>query len=194
LRRSIEQVIMDHENWLDLADLYAAAALDTAELGQFEAHLGAGCSLCQARIRETREALAGIAVALEPVPPAPAIKERILERVEAEQPGLVFIHADEGEWVEAEPGIFAKFLNIEKDRGRITALVRLAPGSRYAAHRHLGTEEVLVLEGSCYCGGRLLRKGDYHRAEAGSTHVDMRTEEGSLMLITAPLQSETLAQ
>jgi hypothetical protein len=50
----------------------------------------------------------------------------------------------------------------------------------------------LVLDGSCYCGGRLLRKGDYHRAEVGSVHVDMRSDEGSLMLISAPLQSDML--
>jgi len=85
------------------------------------------------------------------------------------------------------------FIEMALEKGyRITALVRLAPGSRYAAHRHLGTEEVLVLEGSCYCGGRLLRKGDYHRAEVGSVHVNMRSDEGSLMLISAPLQSDML--
>ena len=104
----------------------------------------------------------------------------------------MFIRANEGSWIEAEPGIFAKILNMDAERGRITALVRMAPGSRYAAHRHLGTEEVLVLEGSCYCGGRLLRKGDYHRAEVGSVHVDVRSDEGSLMLISAPLRSDML--
>lgn len=184
---------MDHENWLELADFYAAGALNSEELAQFEAHLSASCPECQERIRQTQEALTGIALALEPTPPASTIKERIFERIDAEQPGLVFIHADEGTWIEAEPGIFAKILNMDKERGYFTALVRLAPGARYAAHRHQGSEEVLVLEGSCYCGGRLLRKGDYHRAEVGSTHVDMRTDEGSLMLITAPLQNEMLA-
>jgi len=183
---------MDHENWLELAGVYAADALDGEDLTEFEAHLAAGCSLCQARIRETHEALAGISDSLEPISPAPAVKEKILERIDLEQPGLVFIHANEGSWIEAEPGIFAKILNMDAERGRLTALVRLAPGSRYAAHRHLGTEEVLVLEGSCYCGGRLLRKGDYHRAEVGSVHVDMRSDEGSLMLISAPLQSDML--
>ena len=183
---------MDHENWLELADVYAAEALDGEDLSEFNAHLAAGCPLCQARIRETHEALAGISFSLEPISPEPALKERILERIDAEQPGLVFIRANEGSWIEAEPGIFAKILNMDAERGRVTALVRLAPGSRYAAHRHLGTEEVLVLEGSCYCGGRLLRKGDYHRAEVGSVHVDMRSDEGSLMLISAPLQSDML--
>ena len=184
---------MDHENWLELADFYAAGALDAEALGHFEAHLAAGCRECSTRVSETRAVLAVLPAALEPVVPPPAVKEKILKQIDSEPPGLVFIHADEGEWVEAEPGIFAKILNMDQERGRLMALVRLAPGARYAAHRHIGTEEVLVLEGSCYCGGRLLRKGDYHRAEVGSVHVDMRTDEGSLMLISAPLQSETLS-
>jgi quercetin dioxygenase-like cupin family protein len=183
---------MDHENWLETADFYVAGVLDPDELAEFKAHLSAGCLQCGTRIRETQEALAAIPASLQALSPAPAIKDRLLTRIESENAGLVFIDADEGAWVEAEPGIFAKILNMDAEHGRLTALVRLAPGSRYAAHRHVGTEEVFVLEGSCYCGGRLLRKGDYHRADIGSVHVDMRTDEGSLMLISAPLQSEML--
>ncbi|HEY1232032.1 MAG TPA: cupin domain-containing protein [Candidatus Binatia bacterium] len=184
---------MDHENWLEIADFYVAGVLESNELAEFKAHLSAGCLQCQTRIRETQDAIAAIPASLEAISPAPAVKERILTRIDTEKAGLVFIHADEGAWIETEPGIFAKILNMDGERGRLTALVRLAPGSRYAAHRHLGSEEVLVLEGSCYCGGRLLRKGDYHRAEVGSIHVEMRTDEGSLMLISAPLQSEMLS-
>jgi ChrR Cupin-like domain len=184
---------MDHENWLEIADFYVTGVLEPDELTQFETHLSAGCLQCQTRIRETQEAIAAIPASLETISPAPAVKERLLTRIDLEKAGLVFIDADEGAWIEAERGIFAKILNMDAEHGRLTVLVRLAPGSRYAAHRHLGTEEVLVLEGSCYCGGRLLRKGDYHRAEVGSIHVDMRTDQGSLMLISAPLQSEMLS-
>ena len=184
---------MDHENWLEIADFYVAGVLEADELAEFKAHLSAGCLQCQTRIRETQEAIVAIPASLEAISPAPAVKERILKRIDSEKAGLVFIHADEGAWIEAEPGIFVKVLNTDTESRRLTALVRLAPGSRYAAHRHLGSEEVLVLEGSCYCGGRLLRKGDYHRAEVGSIHVDMRTDEGSLMLISAPLQTEMLS-
>lgn len=184
---------MDHENWLDLADIYAAGALDGDELSRFEAHLSEGCLQCQARIRETREALARLSVSLEPITPADSVKARLLERIDSEKPGLVYIHTDDGKWIDVEPGIVAKILNLDTERRRVTALVRMAPGSSYADHRHLGTEEVLVLEGSCYCGGRLLRPGDYHRAEPGSIHLDTRTDEGSLMLVIAPLQNEILA-
>ena len=167
--------------------------MDGNELGRFEEHLSDGCLQCHARIRETQEALAGVSVSLEPITPADSVKARLLKRIDSEKPGLVYIHANEGKWIDVEPGIVAKILNLDTERRRVTALVRMAPGSAYADHRHLGTEEVLVLEGSCYCGGRRLRPGDYHRADAGSIHLDTRTDEGSLMLVIAPLQNEMLA-
>ena len=60
-------------NW---QDVYAAEALDGEDLSEFNVHLAAGCPLCQARIRETHEALAGISFSLEPISPAPALKEK----------------------------------------------------------------------------------------------------------------------
>src|SRR4026208_2301786 len=169
---------MDHENWLETADFYVAGFLEPDELAEFEAHLAAGCLQCHTHIRETQEAIAAIPASLETISPAPAVKQRLLEWVDLEKAGLVFINADEGAWIEAEPGIFAKILRMGPARGLLTARVRLAPGSRYAAHRHLGSEEVLVLEGSCYCGGRLLRQGDYHCAEIRRRHGGDRAHGG----------------
>jgi len=91
------------------------------------------------------------------------------------------------------PGVRAKVLNLDADRQRVTALVRMDPGSRFDNHRHTRTEELVVIEGSCYCGGKLLRKGDYHRAEAGSIHLDTFTNDGSLMLIITSVQNELLS-
>jgi anti-sigma factor ChrR (cupin superfamily) len=127
------------------------------------------------------------------VQPSADLKTRVLERVDSDKPGLIFVHAGEGEWLEVLPGIFAKILKQDIVNKKITAIVRMAPGARYEDHRHSETEELLVLEGSCYSGGRLLRKGDYHRAEPGSYHYDIRTEEGSLMLLIAPIQNEPVS-
>jgi hypothetical protein len=178
---------MAHEDWFELADAYALDSLDGEDLRGFEAHLSAGCSQCQSRVRETQTVLSAIPSTLAPVTPPESVKARVWERIGPEEPGYVFIHADEGTWIEVRPGIAAKILNLDKEQQRVTAIVRMAPGTGYADHEHSGVEEVLVLEGSCYCGGRLLRRGDYHRAEVGSSHRDTRTEEGSLMLVTAPI-------
>lgn len=183
---------MEHDAWLEQAEFFALGALAGEELRAFEAHLAAGCAQCRKTIQETTRALDQLPAALAPIAPAPSQKSRLFERIDSENPGLTFVHANEGDWPEMLPGIFVKVLHRDDKTGVVTALCRMAPGSRYANHRHTQTEEVLVLEGSCYCGGRLLRKGDYHRAEPSSYHYDTRTDEGSLMLLKTALQNEML--
>jgi len=186
-------MIVSHEELLDLADVYALGALDGDELAQFQAHLSSGCPECRTRIKETGAALAFLPHNSKPLTPPDSSKSRLFEQIDAEKPGLSFIFAHDGEWQEMAPGVTAKVLNMDPDRQRVTALVRMAAGSRYDNHRHTRTEELVVIEGSCYCGGKLLRKGDYHRAEAGSIHLDTRTDEGSLMLIITSVQNEMLS-
>ncbi len=77
---------MNHEQWLEQADVYALGALDGEELRLFEAHLATGCAICEARLRETREALAIMPNALPEAPPPPALRARVLERIVAERP------------------------------------------------------------------------------------------------------------
>lgn len=184
---------MEHKEWLERAELFALSALDNEEQSQFEGHLSAGCPLCKTRVRETEEMLAQLPASLEPLTAPDSVKRRVFEQVDKNKPGYHFVHAAEGEWCEMEPGVFAKLLSMDEERQRVTALVRMEKGSRYTDHRHAQTEEILVLEGSCYCGGRLMRKGDYHRAEAGSIHFDTHTDEGSLMLVITSAQNEMLA-
>ena len=77
---------MNHEQWLEQADVYAAGALDGQELAGFEAHLAAGCAICAERIRETREALTLLPRALPAVPPPSALRARVLGAIAAERP------------------------------------------------------------------------------------------------------------
>ena len=51
---------MNHEEWLERAEIYALGALDGAELSQFEAHLAAGCSLCETQVRRLDERARGL--------------------------------------------------------------------------------------------------------------------------------------
>ena len=41
---------MNHEEWLERAEIYAAGALDGAELAEFEAHLAAGCAAMRSEL------------------------------------------------------------------------------------------------------------------------------------------------
>ena len=183
---------MSHEELLDLADVYVLGALDGDELSQFERHLSAGCSECRARVKAAGEVLTLMPGSYEQLTPSANTKTKIFEQIDADKPDFQFVHAAEGEWQEMAPGIVAKILSMDETRQRVTALVRMERGSSYSNHRHTRTEELFVIEGSCYCGGRLLKAGDYHRAEAGSIHLDTHTDEGSLMLLITSVQNEML--
>jgi quercetin dioxygenase-like cupin family protein len=184
---------VEHQDWLERAEFFALSTLDGEELTQFDAHLSSGCNLCLAKIRETEEMLARLPVSLEVLKAPDGVKRRVFEQIDNDKAGYHFVYDAEGEWREMEPGVFAKLLYMDAGRQRVTALVRMKKGSRSTNHRHTQTEEILVLEGSCYCGGQLMQKGDYHRAEAGSIHLDTHTDEGSLMLIITSAQNEMLA-
>ena len=184
---------MEHEEWLERAEFYALGILESDELAQFAAHLASNCALCKGKIRETTETLAQLPASLEPLPPPVSAKTKIFQYIDKVKPDYHFVLAAEGDWQQVAPGIVAKVLSMDTAQQRVTALVRMEKGSRYANHRHTLTEELFVLEGSCYCGGRLLKAGDYHRAEAGSIHTDTYTDEGSLMLLITSAQNEMLA-
>ena len=184
---------MEHEEWLEQAEFYALSILQGDEPAQFEAHLSSGCVLCKARVRETVELFFQLPSSLEPIAPPASAKTRVFEAIAKEKPDYQFVHAVEGELREMAPGIVAKILSMDETHQRVTALVRMEQGSRYTNHRHTLTEELFVLEGSCCCGGRLLKAGDYHRAEAGSIHLDTHTDEGSLMLLITSAENEMFA-
>lgn len=76
---------MTHEEWLQKGDIYALGALDGQELKEFEAHLGAGCAICEAYVRETRETLMLLHRTLVPMTPSPSVKTRLLDEITSEK-------------------------------------------------------------------------------------------------------------
>jgi anti-sigma-K factor RskA len=75
---------MAHEEWFEKGEIYATGALDGEELKAFEAHLSAGCSICEAYVQETRETLRMLHRALVPMTPSPSIKARLLDEIARE--------------------------------------------------------------------------------------------------------------
>jgi len=106
--------------------------------------------------------------------------------------GLTFIKAVEGAWRELAPGVTAKVLSFDMTSRRATTLLRFAPGTSYAPHRHTEVEELYVLEGGCSIAGREMAIGDYHRAEAGTEHYDTSTDDGCLLLVISSPANEML--
>lgn len=74
---------MNHNEWLEKAEIYALGALDGEELAEFEAHLASGCRVCEERLRETRETLTSLSRSLGPLDPPSAARARLLRQVGA---------------------------------------------------------------------------------------------------------------
>ncbi|HWW75527.1 MAG TPA: cupin domain-containing protein, partial [Pyrinomonadaceae bacterium] len=67
--------------------------------------------------------------------------------------GYLVVRKDEGKWrPTGDAGISYKLLYADRERGTYTTLVRMEPGARIPAHRHVGVEQCLVLEGDLRAG------------------------------------------
>ena len=109
-----------------------------------------------------------------------------------EYPGFSIVRSNEGEWEEIAKGVSLKPLFVDQDRGYATALIRMRPGVGYPKHRHVETEECYVLDGDLQIGGQTFRAGDYVRAEAGSIHEGIYSEQGCTLLILSSQRNEIL--
>jgi len=89
-------------------------------------------------------------------------------------------------------GILVRRLAVDRAKDQVTMIVRMAAGTAYPAHRHGGAEECFVLEGDLRVGDRLLRGGDFQRAEAGSLHPIQSTDGGCVLLIVSSTTDELL--
>ena len=114
-------------------------------------------------------------------------------RAKLSVPGITTIRMSDAaasRWHPRAPGIDVKILF--DDSRTMTTLVRFAAGARLASHRHHGVEETTVLQGYCYLGAvnlndetlnMRLNPGDYQLAEDGSTHPEVTSPEGCVLLI-----------
>jgi len=96
-------------------------------------------------------------------------------------PGLRFsVDADDVPWRSTRtPGVawFPVHGGDGKRPGDAAVLIRMEPGCGYPPHRHLGVEEVLVLQGGYRDEFGTHESGDYVRYEAGSVHAPVALGE-----------------
>ena len=84
-------------------------------------------------------------------------------------------------------GIFLHTLRRDTATGDATVLIRMHPGCSYPAHKHVGMEEVLILQGGYRDERGEHCAGDYLINEAGSTHSPVAlddTEDCIMLAIT----------
>ena len=156
------------------------------------AHL-AECSACAATWAAQAEAWSTLALALEPVEPPAALWERVqgslagasrFEHLVARASQLLdlsvarvrelFAGIEQSEnWVPS-PWEGLSLFHIDPGPRRASALagfVRLAPGTTFPEHRHLGPEEMLVLQGSLTTSdGLAFRAGGEFASQQGHVH------------------------
>ena len=167
---------------LALAD--AIGALDPDERVDLETRLAALPSSVRAEVAQLYDASVEIAATAIGEHPSPRVRDALLAKVGT--PANHTITAAEGEWVDTGvPGIRVKILAIDRERDRVTMLLRGEPGARYPAHRHSGPEECYVIRGSAVVEGRLLHAGDFHHAEGDSDDDELWTDDGVEVLIVA---------
>jgi anti-sigma factor ChrR (cupin superfamily) len=94
-------------------------------------------------------------------------------------PTSVYVTVADRPWVERRPGVQWKVLWEEGDRR--TVLMRYAPGATIPRHRHLGDEQIWVLEGSVTDDTGTCTAGNYARRPPGCVHT-VTSRDGALVL------------
>ncbi|MBI1963050.1 MAG: cupin domain-containing protein [Candidatus Rokubacteria bacterium] len=94
-------------------------------------------------------------------------------------PASLFVDVAGRPWQERRPGVHWKVLWEEGDRRAV--LVRYDPGAVVPRHRHLGDEQIFVLEGEVADDTGVCTRGNYARRPPGCVHT-VRSPEGALVL------------
>lgn len=170
---------------------YALRALPANECSELESHIG-DCSECREELEALRPVIHVFADWPSDIlrPPAP-LWGRLVQRVAGDsggEPSLVpeARWVDEPPWTEVAPGISCKLLETETAKGRVSMLVRLAPGVAYPPHSHADTEELHLLDGELWIDDRKLYAGDYNRSERGTGDNRVWSETGcTCVLVTS---------
>lgn len=131
--------------------------------------------------------LQALAASLQPIPPPPALKAKILQRVrsQAAPTRLLTLRADDGDWVPFVPGVEMKMLFEDPARRSRSLLIRMQPGATVPGHPHPDHEECLVLDGEISIGDLTVRAGDYHLAPKGLSHPAITSRTGALLFVRA---------
>jgi anti-sigma factor ChrR (cupin superfamily) len=193
----------------ELAALRALGVLESDESDAFSCLLEES-----AEARHELMAFEGVAEAMAKArvigpQPSPGLRARILQAAESAKAranleahlkqlapkssdGLAFVRDAAGSgWFRLPiAGAFVKVLSYDGANGYATVLGKLEAGARYPTHAHRQPEDVFMLSGDLHFGSVTLHAGDFHHAEAGTTHQENWSEHGCVLL--AVLSKEDL--
>lgn len=173
----------------DRAADYVMGMLSAEERAKIERAAAADPALA-AEIARLNEELSPLLLDAPEVEPPADLFDRIKaaiahDRTAIEIPGSRTVRAGEGKWEFICPGIERKMLWHDRDKKRITFLIRAQAGAEFPAHHHDDDEEAYVLSGDLCFDDLVLNAGDYHLARPGVQHPVGRTRGGCMLLVTA---------
>lgn len=157
-----------HLDVCDWADAYALGALEAGDCSTFEGHL-AGCARCRKAVAEGARALGHVTSLLAGSAPEPRLRQEILDLSEAPRLPLDLKAFD---WQEIAPGVRVHVVREEPARDMRACLVWADPGATHARHRHLGGENILVLQGAIRDERGTYRPGEICRSRTDSVHSE----------------------
>lgn len=136
------------------------------------------------QVRAEDELLAGLAALAPPADPPEGLFAAIEAGIDASASAQIeTLRADEGEWTQLSDKIWKKILFSDSRTGKSMYLLRCAAGAVIPKHKHDHDEQAFVIEGEFWVGGLLVKAGDFHMAQAGSIHPEIRSPTGCLVLL-----------
>jgi anti-sigma factor ChrR (cupin superfamily) len=191
-----------NDSLAELAALHSAGALPEAEAREYAERV--------ARDPAARQEAAVFAAVVEALaqsmprilPPSPDLKARILLQAEqskarnaavaqikqllpaADHYGFSFLKAAASSgWLPLPvKGAFVKLLSFDDRSDHAVVLGRLDAGARYPSHTHHCGEDIFMISGDLHLGGEVLHAGDFHHADAGSSHGVNWSENGCVLM------------
>jgi anti-sigma factor ChrR (cupin superfamily) len=174
----------------ELTSAYALQALSAGEAETAAAHI-ANCPACRRELESLRRVVEQfVSWPTDVLRPPASLQARLAQRIAGETgkppappPPPQWTEPD---WEQVAPGIECKLLAADRERSRISMLVRLAPDASYPSHTHAGVEELHLLDGELWIDDRKLLPGDYNYGPPGTGDARVWSETGcTCVLITS---------
>jgi anti-sigma factor ChrR (cupin superfamily) len=187
---------LTREEFEDKASAYALGALSLHEIRVFEDLISSFDEGELKDLDELERTVAALAFLAEPVAPSPSVKDKLLAQINSQTTNkksdlskvlqTVTVRADEGDWIDFEPGIQIKPLFNDQFNKTVTTLMRMQPGSSLPEHKHIGVEQCYVISGEMIVGETHYVAGDFFVAMPDTIHKTVTSEIGGLILIVSP--------
>ena len=188
----IGQTNLNHCEMAELVCAYALEVLSASEARAIQSHI-ASCADCRRELESLRPVVdLFVSWPTDVLRPTTSLQTRLALRI-AEETGKQPVSPparrwSEPEWEQVAPGIECKLLATDDERGRVSMLVRLAPGASYPAHTHAGVEELHLLDGELWIDERKLFPGDYNYGAPGASDERVWSETGCTCVLSTSIK------